>query len=367
MNIFTFSSGALTAVLAAVLIFFAATYLLNRSPDRVVKGANAATLALALLFCIETFWITINIVPPIEQVKSDGETIQVVSDWMSAASLSMGDLYLAWVLVLLAAGTVFFFNKSLHANPRAPGFYDKFSVSMPLAVLLTSVFYIFVAIPGYFEQGVAIYEKILFRGLIPYLIIGLFFWVLLNAVFLAAVHISQRRHDQQITSQLQGPESRAPAQTQGKNTSVLMHRFSEIQHFMPRTTRELPEFSQMVEQQSGTERDAIDLSILYLHTAMWAMPVLGFLGTVWGIAEAVANLIPLLEGLSASELGGDQLALSLAGLGVAFDTTLVALALSLPAMMVVSVIEKVATEGVLARDQVILQQAKDLASASSHG
>lgn len=54
---------------------------------------------------------------------------------------------------------------------------------------------------------------------------------------------------------------------------------------------------------------------------VWAIPILGFLGTVVGITDAIGNLSP------------DQLEQSLpsvtAGLGVAFDTTALALALSM--------------------------------------
>ena len=58
-----------------------------------------------------------------------------------------------------------------------------------------------------------------------------------------------------------------------------------------------------------------------LQTITWAIPILGFLGTVMGITMAIANITP------------DQLDKSLndvtAGLAVAFDTTAIALAFSL--------------------------------------
>jgi len=58
---------------------------------------------------------------------------------------------------------------------------------------------------------------------------------------------------------------------------------------------------------------------------IWAIPIMGFLGTVIGITEAIANLSPTqLENISAV----------VAGLGVAFDTTATALALSMVLMLV---------------------------------
>ena len=58
---------------------------------------------------------------------------------------------------------------------------------------------------------------------------------------------------------------------------------------------------------------------------IWAIPIMGFLGTVIGITEAIANLSPTqLENISGV----------VAGLGVAFDTTATALALSMVLMLV---------------------------------
>jgi len=61
-----------------------------------------------------------------------------------------------------------------------------------------------------------------------------------------------------------------------------------------------------------------------LRIIIWAIPILGFLGTVIGITLAVANLAP-----NALE---DSLPEVTAGLGVAFDTTALALALSIVLM-----------------------------------
>lgn len=75
--------------------------------------------------------------------------------------------------------------------------------------------------------------------------------------------------------------------------------------------------------QKLTDRAADDLAAGYapLMTILWAIPIVGFLGTVMGITIAVANISP------------DQLENSLGnvtgGLAVAFDTTALALGLSL--------------------------------------
>ena len=58
-----------------------------------------------------------------------------------------------------------------------------------------------------------------------------------------------------------------------------------------------------------------------IRTITWAIPILGFLGTVIGITIAIANVTPEQLDTSLSEVTG--------GLAVAFDTTALALALSI--------------------------------------
>ncbi len=73
-------------------------------------------------------------------------------------------------------------------------------------------------------------------------------------------------------------------------------------------------------------------SYALIRTITWAVPILGFLGTVIGITMAIANVTP------------DQLSSSLnevtAGLAVAFDTTALSLALSMILVFTTFVVER---------------------------
>lgn len=69
---------------------------------------------------------------------------------------------------------------------------------------------------------------------------------------------------------------------------------------------------------------------------VWAIPILGFLGTVIGITLAIANLSPEALEQSLPEVT--------AGLGVAFDTTALALGLSMVLMFAKFVVEKFETQ-----------------------
>jgi hypothetical protein len=97
-----------------------------------------------------------------------------------------------------------------------------------------------------------------------------------------------------------------------------------------------------------SDNDAIALDGSYALTRflIWAMPILGFLGTVLGITDAIANISP--EQL---EKGGADGVTQ--GLTKAFDATALALALTLIAMFLNSLLEKM-EQGLLERvDQTV--------------
>jgi biopolymer transport protein ExbB/TolQ len=83
------------------------------------------------------------------------------------------------------------------------------------------------------------------------------------------------------------------------------------------------------------ELDVIEMHGGYatLRIIIWAIPILGFLGTVIGITVAIASLSPDALEQSMSEVTQ--------GLGVAFDTTAEALALTMILMFTKAVVEKV--------------------------
>ncbi len=100
-----------------------------------------------------------------------------------------------------------------------------------------------------------------------------------------------------------------------------------------------------VQQKGGA--DALDEELKYLNdqdidraygsyaltnVVIWAIPILGFLGTVVGITMAIANLDPASLEESMSEV--------VAALGVAFDTTALALSLSMVLMFTKFAVEK---------------------------
>jgi len=95
---------------------------------------------------------------------------------------------------------------------------------------------------------------------------------------------------------------------------------------------------------SGTESErdlsGSDSSYATARVLIWAIPILGFIGTVMGLGSAVSGFSEFLAG--EAELGAIKEAIGdvTIGLGVAFDTTLLALILSVILMFPLSVIQR---------------------------
>lgn len=74
---------------------------------------------------------------------------------------------------------------------------------------------------------------------------------------------------------------------------------------------------------------------------VWAMPILGFIGTVLGIGRAVGNIGVALKDVQDVDAVSAALGMVSEGLGVAFDTTLVALWMCILGMIMMTVVKRV--------------------------
>ncbi|NQZ06713.1 MAG: MotA/TolQ/ExbB proton channel family protein, partial [Algicola sp.] len=299
MNVFYFSTAPLLAVLALVAIVFAVSYALSRHAGLQTRLMSSGLMSLATLFCIEVITVTDGLIPPQDYVlgQASGTGSNVLNDWVSSAAVNMGDLYMAWILVLACVVAAYYVKRSESSQKPSsrPHFYDHFGPSAAVSVVFTSVFYIYFVIPGYFDSNIVLLDKILFRGIIPYITVGLFVWVIMNIALLARQVIFQRQQDLYIENGFENAVENNDKQAtldSASHRSSLKCRLEELGKITGDTPLDLSEYTQIIDQQAELEREEVTVSILYLHTAMWAIPVLGFLGTVWGIAEAVANLTP---------------------------------------------------------------------------
>lgn len=111
-----------------------------------------------------------------------------------------------------------------------------------------------------------------------------------------------------------------------------------IEHF--RVRKSTSETVTMMESQSDIDANNVAGSYTLIKVFIWALPIMGFIGTVIGVSGAIAGLAGSLE--SATDVNAIKGALNdvFAGLGTAFDTTLLALVLSLMVKVPCSALQK---------------------------
>lgn len=95
------------------------------------------------------------------------------------------------------------------------------------------------------------------------------------------------------------------------------------------------------EEDAFFAQTAMDQSYSLPRTLVWAIPLMGFIGTVVGISAAVAGFSGFLSQAEEIEQIKSGIGTVTTGLAVAFDTTLLALALSVLVMLVLVLMERV--------------------------
>ncbi len=111
-----------------------------------------------------------------------------------------------------------------------------------------------------------------------------------------------------------------------------------LEHFAIR--RSTPEVGTMLSSQSDIDANAVGSSYTLLKVFIWAIPILGFIGTVQGLGDAVGAFAGSMEGASDVAALKNSLGSIIGGLAVAFDTTLVALIMSVPLTYLTSQMQK---------------------------
>ncbi len=104
-------------------------------------------------------------------------------------------------------------------------------------------------------------------------------------------------------------------------------------------SKDLERLGEWMEAESRRETAASDSSFALARYFIWAIPIMGFIGTVLGLARAVG-------GFSVLGTAPDLISIKNAigqvtmGLGVAFETTLLALVLTIPLMLLLTFVQR---------------------------
>ena len=125
----------------------------------------------------------------------------------------------------------------------------------------------------------------------------------------------------------------------GRTRSFLLERVSRVlQHFAARGDASETAAAQTTE--SDADASAVATSFSIVRVLVWAMPILGFIGTVIGISESMGGFSRSLDGAAEFDSIKGSLGEVTTGLALAFDTTLVALVASVFLMLPMSWISK---------------------------
>ena len=129
--------------------------------------------------------------------------------------------------------------------------------------------------------------------------------------------------------------------------SFLLRRILQgLDHLQSRQNAQ--EVTAFLESQSCIDATAVESSYSLLRVFIWTIPILGFIGTVMGIGQAVGGFSGAIGTAQDLEVIKSSLASVTTGLAVAFDTTLLALVVSVLLMFPVNSLQK-AEEDVLSQ------------------
>jgi biopolymer transport protein ExbB/TolQ len=257
-----------------------------------------------------------------------------------------------------------------------------------VAVVLTTAFYRLI-VPGMEDPRVV---ELFSRGWVSYAIVAFTIW---SAVFLLLKAVKLWREGRILRLDLL-PRSLGELITpdtarefldelrqQRAATSELFWRHplvrridSALKHF--RARRRVSEVVDRLNKQSESDWMAVEGSFTVVKAVIWAIPILGFIGTVLGLGEAVGGFSGALDQVTSTDEGNYALALAqikaalgavVSGLGGAFDTTLVALVASLLIMFPTTALQR-REEELLAKvedycDESLIRRLHDDRSGSS--
>jgi len=111
-----------------------------------------------------------------------------------------------------------------------------------------------------------------------------------------------------------------------------------LEHF--RVRRNHSETADVLSSQSEIDATMVESSYVIIKVFIWAIPILGFIGTVLGISDAVSSFGGEMGAAADIAVIKEKLGQVTGGLSEAFDTTLVSLVFSLFVMFPTSMMQK---------------------------
>lgn len=195
-----------------------------------------------------------------------------------------------------------------------------------------------------------------YQRLVPLMILFLFTWVIIDTLSKYLFLLVEKKDLKNRT--LKG----VPVAIRTESVDGILNQLSGLKHNIRerrvykriysllehlKSTGNIQQSSEIFRHQSDIEADGVASGYVVSRVFIWAMPVIGFIGTIMGIGLAVGNFSGFLTGdIDDIGLVKRELSMVAGGLSFAFDTTLLGLTASLFGMLFVSFVQK-AEEGVL--------------------
>jgi biopolymer transport protein ExbB/TolQ len=235
-------------------------------------------------------------------------------------------------------------------------YFDLFKAFV-LALLITAIFYEVFPLPVVRNE----YVRELFEGSISELIFALSCWSLLIIFFKWLAHRRQIktyrtfRHRELASSFAKGvfikdvdermleiSQFLEEQEVRKFQSSVIFLRVRRILHYL-RAVPKKEEMHQILNYQAEIDYNRMQNGYTLLNVFIWAIPILGFIGTVFGIGQSVGDFSIFVRSMDGAALGGQMrsaLGGVTSGLSVAFNTTFLALVCVIPIMLLSSLLRK---------------------------
>ena len=223
-------------------------------------------------------------------------------------------------------------------------------LSVIIGTGMTVLFYVVLLVleqDPWAERFVAMFTQ---RGPVPYAISFLSFWALAMLVLKSRKLALQARaldhkiipsdHDfvlEPATVDL--VMSRLRAVTDDPRHFVLYNRIV-IALSNLKNLRRVSDVDEILNSQAAHDESAMETSYSLLNGFVWAIPVLGFIGTVLGLSEAIGEFGSVLQGTDQLSEIKQSLEGVASGLATAFETTLEALVAALLIQLILTFLKK---------------------------
>lgn len=215
-----------------------------------------------------------------------------------------------------------------------------------IAVVLTTGFYM-VLIP---LKATYFAETFLERGFIPYFIVGFFFWSL-AILWLKFLKLRLQRRTLAISVIPEDPQFVLSPSTVDEVTRQIYRAVDDPKHFLLfnritialmnlRNLGRVADVDEILQTQADHDASATETSYSLLQGFVWAIPVLGFIGTVQGLSVAIGGFGAVLSSTTELSQVKDALKDVTGGLSIAFETTMQGLVGALLIQLLLTALKK---------------------------